>query len=128
MLNNIQVTLSQLGIFDIVLAALQRIFFIIFGALALVYAAGRYLEILKTDRSKNALGLISMFILSIIVIFWFDYKQVLLTLKFNNLEQFYGYVFSALFHFLFSIVIYAVVCWGFYDRIRLLINRKVPAK
>jgi hypothetical protein len=126
MWKEIQATLSDFGLTHAVVNGCIKVALIICAALAIVYIFGRYLNILKSDRSRNLLAIVCMMIFSVIVIAWFDYKDVLLSLKFKGPLELYGFLFSVVMHFCFSVLAYAFVCWKLFERMRGLFNAKMP--
>jgi hypothetical protein len=127
MFDSIQMTLSKLGLFDIMVESGKRIALIIFGALAVVYIFGRYLNIAKTDRSKNAIGIICMLLFSVVTIGWLDYSNILISGKYTVVIVI-GYIFSVIMHFLISILMYAFICWGLFDKVKAFKNKYIPTK
>lgn len=113
--------LEQYGVVKFLLYELGLISLIACPALSQVYVIGRYLFLVgpKADRIKNILGLIWMFILSFVVIGWFQgYRQELLLLSFKSRESLVGYILESLAHFSFAILYYAYVCWGMFDKMK----------
>jgi hypothetical protein len=99
-----------------------RIFGIAFATLGIVYIAGRMLELLKTDRAKNILAIISIYTLQ------FLYELFELTtnktpetmLKTLNDKGWNIFLYGTI-----SIVIYVLVCWRLYSRIDKFLDKKI---
>ncbi len=101
---------------------LIRLFGISFTTLGLVYIAGRMLELLKTDRSKNILAIISIYSLQ----FFYELfelqtnKTPEIVLKTLNEKGWDIFLYGTI-----SIVIYVTVAWRLYSRIDHFLDKKI---
>jgi hypothetical protein len=116
---NISVTLQTLGIKELIFNGLLRIFLISFGAYAIQAIFGRILGLVNSDRGKNLIALFAMCVLSWVVILFLDYSHILvegddiILRNITKAQILLGYLFSSVFHFLFSIIFYMLI-WKLY--------------
>lgn len=101
---------------------LIRLFGISFTTLGLVYIAGRMLELLKTDRSKNILAIISIYSLQFLYeLFELQTnKTPEILLKTLNEKGWDIFLYGTI-----SIVIYVTVAWRLYSRIDNFLDKKI---
>jgi hypothetical protein len=106
------------------LDSIIRLFGVSFATLGIVYMFGRMLELLKTDRSKNILAIIVIYLFQFLYEFLdvsltriADKELVMQTLMDKGWSIF---LFGAI-----SIVIYVTVCWRLYSRIDNFLDKKV---
>jgi hypothetical protein len=125
---SIQKVLETLGIWNFTLHSLAILALVSFGALAVVYIFGRFLDIAKTDRSKNAIALVTMFFLSFLVVGFIDFKDIMLTFKLTSIAMIVDYGFLVLFHYLFSILFYSVFCFKFFDNCKKILEKLIKPK
>ena len=95
------------------LTQIGRVLLIAFASLGVVSVFGRMLEVANSDRSRNAVAIISMIILSLVT-------------GMQSPPVFsYEYFISSFFFFTISVIFYVAVCWRLYPRIDALMDKKI---
>lgn len=126
-MKEIKAFLAEIGMLNDVVRLSINIIIISFCALGCVYIAGRYLNKLKSDRSKNNFGLICMFITTIIVVFYINFKHSISLIN-KNFDTLLDFGILIVLNYLLSVIFYCIVCWKFYDRMSNFIDKIVPSK
>jgi hypothetical protein len=128
MIGQIQMTLNELGLWDILFNGFLRVLLISFGAYAIQSIPGRILKYANTDTSRNIIALIALFSLSYITILCMDYQNILISTEKVKGSLVINYLLTSFFYFLFSVIIYQAVMWKLTAFLHILLEKVTRTK
>ncbi len=93
------------------------------STLGIVFVSGRMLGVLKTDKTKNGLAVVVLFLASALVVIRMNHVNELLT-EMTQYEL-VGILLETLFYFAISAVVYVLFVWRLWWRLDTLLDKKI---
>jgi len=107
-----------------ILSFLLKLAMIAFTTLGVVYVFGRMLDLVKTDRAKNCVAVVTLILASFAVVVQLNHGGVTLLFEMPKAEII-EIILESLFYFTFSTVFYVLFAWRLWWRIDKLLDKRL---